>query len=333
LKDMREMRVKELLGLAAQGVVLPGDQPVDDILAQADRVRRRRRIAMAAASAAAVVAVGVGTALLPEPGHGAPATGYAAPPPAILPGTVTEAPATTGTTLSTTTGATATASPTHSAAPTGSAPTTAPATAAPRTTAPTTGARTSATGATGTTSRPPTSTSSTPGKSPAQVVAALLGGNAGDVRKETAAGTAAATSNPLSGRYAVTRNGRTGYLDVVVYDPKAVPGQTGRSVAEETAYNYCADNNTDAPNTDCATTPQGDGAVFKSWTIPAGTGTSGSQDAGARGYGASYTYPDGRGVRVTASAGTSGAETPAPEPPLGKPALSELVRETGWFTS
>lgn len=336
MKDMRDMRVKDLLRLAAQGVVPPGDAEVDDVFARADRIRRRRRIAIAAGSAAAVVAVGVGTAFLPEP-SAAPGTGYAASAPPSVPGAATEPAPSTGTTLSTTTGTTATPELTRSAAPVDSSPTASATTTAPRTTAPTSGSKSSASGtATGTTTRSPSSSATAPAKSPAQIVAALLGSGAGTVRKESSADATAGSANALSGRYLVTKDGKTGYLDVVVYDPAATPGQTGRTVAQETAYNYCADNGTDPPNTDCATTPQDDGSVLKSWTVPGGRQKSGSQDVYGKAYGASFTYPDGRGVRVTASAGISGSNPygpPMTEPPVSKTALAELVGKTGWFKS
>ncbi|WP_436786667.1 hypothetical protein [Yinghuangia sp. YIM S10712] len=343
--------MKELLGLAAQGLTVHDDpSAVDAIMARADRLRRRRRIALATCSAVAVVAVGVGTALLPQPGMGAPNTRIAASelpvPPAVpspaapertpqdrTPGTVPG----TSPTPSATTSAESAPPPAPTPTETSSAPSTA---STPATKTPTTQA----------TSRPPTtkspassapsptaadSTTNTRNPTPAQVVAGRLPPDAGTVTKDSRA-TAASQSHPLGGTYLVTKNGRTGIVQVAIHDPAVNPDQPYRTVEDELTYNHCAPDPYAPPNTDCTTQQRSDGSVVKTWTRPGNQPDSESSLVYGKGYAASVTYPDGRAVVITSLAGITGSDeygTPMDAPPLDKATVAEVARDTSWFAS
>lgn len=327
---MKDMRVRDLLGLAAQGIEVPDDPVVDDIMQKADRIRRRRRIMLAAGSAAAVVAVGVGTALLPQPGVGAPRGDIAGSAPATPPG---EPPAKSA--------------PPQSADPTGSAssvPGNRPRTssAAPSSSAATSPTRTNPTTPT---TRAPSSTASAPKtsgstttpagvKSSLDFVKAKLPAGIGTVTKQADTTTPTYTKNPLSGRYLVSKNGRMGWIDIVVYDPKVNPDQDRPTVEQVAANNYCADNGETAPNTNCASNAESEGGIFKTWRAPAGQQEPAAGHVSGPRYHALLYYPDGRGLEISAAAGVTGSDNYLPAmdaPPITAEQLTDLIGGSGWF--
>ncbi len=350
---MKDMRVKELLGIAAQEFTVTDDpDAVDAIMRRADRLRRRRRIAYAACSAVAVVAVGVGTALLPQPGLGVPHTRthnrVAATEPAVPP-VVPSAPAPEPTSGGGVPSASAVAPPTAPAAePTTSAPSPQP---GPTTSAPP--ARTTPEATTSSTRRAtsspttPTSTSASPSpptvasaadsppvRTAAEIIAGYLPPDAGTVTRQTRA--AATQSHPLAGTYLVKQNGRTGVIQVSVRDPDVNPGEAHRSVKEELAYDHCAPDRHTPANTDCTTDTRPDGSVLKTWTRPGNQRDATSSLVFGKGYAASVTYPDGRAVVVTALAGITGSAaygTPMDAPPLGRSAVAAAAGDPAWFAS
>lgn len=327
---MKDMRVRELLGLAAQGIEVPDDPAVDDIMHKADRVRRRRRIMLAAGSAAAVVAVGVGTALLPQPGLGAPRGDIAGSAPATPPGD-TSAPPT-----STTADATGSASSVPGNRPRSSEPppsSSSATTSAPRTTPPT--ASTKAPSSGGSTTR---TTGGTPpsAKSALDFVKSKLPAGVGVVTKETLDVTPSYTVNPLSGRYLVSKNGRTGWLDIEVFDPKVNPDQPRETVEQIRDHNFCADYGVVAPNTNCAQNPESEGGIFKTWRSPGNQQEPAAGHVSGPAYHALVYYPDGRGLKITAAAGVTGSDQYAPAmdaPPITAEQLTDLVGGSGWFRS
>ncbi|WP_436773564.1 hypothetical protein [Yinghuangia sp. YIM S09857] len=324
--------MRELLGLAAQGIEVPDDPVVDDIMRKADRIRRRRRIMLAAGSAAAVVAVGVGTALLPQPGVGAPRGDIAGSAPATPPGTepATSAPPPTAEpTGSATSSAPGNRPRPSSPAPPSSSAATSPtrtATTTPTTRAPSTSAPTKSSGG-------PTM-SAAAGKGALEFVKSKLPSGIGTVTKEADTATPSYTRNPLSGRYLVTKNGRMGWIDITVYDPKVNPDQPRQTVEQVAAHNYCADNGVTAPNTNCASNGETDGGIFKTWRGPGNQQEPGAGHVSGPSYHALLYYPDGRGLEITAAAGVTGSDAYPPAmdaPPITAAQLTELIGGSGWF--
>ncbi|UGQ14358.1 hypothetical protein LO772_12665 [Yinghuangia sp. ASG 101] len=350
---MKDMRVKELLGIAAQGFTAPDDpDAVDAIIARADRLRRRRRIAYAACSAVAVVAVGVGTALLPQPGLGAPNTRTnnriaASEPPAPPVAPPPSPEDTAGAGAPSTTAAPAPTAPSAEATTGAPPPTPDPVTSAPSATTTIEATKSPTTRATSSTPPPkstnsaaaspavPTAAGNAATRTAAEVVAGYLPSDAGTVTKDArAAGTS--RSHPLSGTYLVAKNGRTGIIQVAVHDPAVNPGDPFRTVEDELTYNHCAPDPYAPANTDCTTDKRADGSVLKTWTRPGDQPDSESSLVYGKGYSASVTYPDGRAVVITALAGITGSDTygkPMDAPPLGKSAVAEVARDTAWFAS
>lgn len=349
---MKDMRVKELLGIAARGLTVHDDpDAVDAIIARADRVRRRRRIAYAACSAVAVVAVGVGTALLPQPGLGAPndrtnnrIAASEPPAPPVSPPRATPEGTSGGGSPSAATAAppapppeATTAAPSSEPAPATSAPP-APATSAAKAPA---GQATSSPpkpqGTSSATSSPSAAAAagSASARTAAEVVAGRLPSGIGTLTKDKrVAGTS--RSHPLSGTYLVAKDGRTGIIEVAVHDPAVNPGDPYRTVADELTYNHCASDPYAPANTDCVTEKRSDGSVMKTWTRPGNQPDSESSLVYGKGYAASVTYPDGRAVVITALAGITGSDaygTPMDAPPLGRSAVAEVARDTAWFAS
>ncbi|MEU8137475.1 hypothetical protein [Streptodolium elevatio] len=322
--------MRDLLGLAAQGIEVPDDPVVDDIMHKADRIRRRRRIMLAAGSAAAVVAVGVGTALLPQPGVGAPRGDVAGSAPATPPGETpaTSAPPPTADPTGSATSVPGNRPRTSSAAPSSSAATspTRTATTTPPTTKPPSSTGGSATRTTG-------GATAAGGKSPLDFVKGKLPAGIGTVTKKADTGTPSYTRNPLSGRYLVTKNGRMGWIDITVYDPKVNPDQSRETVEQVAAHDYCADTGTAPSNTNCASNGEGEGGIFKTWRSPSGRQEAAGHVSGPV-YHALLYYPDGRGLEISAAAGITGADGYLPAmdtPPITAEQLTDLIGGAGWF--
>ncbi|MDI2128066.1 hypothetical protein [Yinghuangia seranimata] len=322
--DPQDVLAKQLLKLAAEGFVPPGDTGADDIMARAGAIRRRRRYAMAASSIAAVLAIGFGAGLLPKLNQAAP-QGNSQPQ-----STTAAAPAPH-----------ATGSPAPLVEPGGgevsasTGPTASPADGPDeeRTTQPGGAGISKQTKSSGTPTRSsPPATASTPpaAKDPVAFIAALLPSDTGTLRRQTPAKT---PTNPLNGRYFVTKDGKTGYLDVAVVDIAVNRDDWHSTVDDERAHNYCESTGTTPPNTDCTTETLSSGAVFKTWTLP-GDQQSGGAAGSAAGFAASLTFANGNQVVLYAVNGLTGPDAPGPamsKPPLTKSALNDLAKSPAWF--
>lgn len=337
---MKDMDVKELLALAAGGLVVPGDPVVDDILERAARVRRRRRLAVAACSAAAVVAVGVGTAFLPQPGAGASNPNRAATAPPTAPSGTPE-PSPPGSADPTTPDpggmavgglpTTGTTAPSPSAARTSTASTSQSAGSSPRTSAPSTKSSTTGSSSPRTsTSGASTGTATAPADAALAKVKSMLPAGIGDIRRKPETGDA--PPNPLSGRYLISKDGRMGYVSMEVFDPKVNPGQPRMTVAEARVYDNCGDIGEGPRATDCRQYDLPGGGLLKTWRSPGNRGQH-PQPQGPR-YLAEIWHADGRGMFMQVSAGfdnTPGYLPAMEQPPFSAEQLEALVRNLGWY--
>lgn len=296
---------------------------VDAVLRHAGRIRRRRRFALVGGSAVAVAAVALGTALMPRADGSASALGD---PPARS------------------------ATPPASAAPSASASGGAPTPSASPSAAPENGVhgtgddpeptRTSfrPTGTPKTAGPPPSKTPSSPGVSsatgPAAFVTSLLPSGTGAVRRESDGASPSYTPNPLSGRYLLTKNGKTAYLQITVVDMKVNGNQPRPTMEQERATNHCEDFGTVAPNTDCAKETLPDGSLLSTFSAPGNQQEPGSDHVSGPGYDAWIIYPNGNQVEIYASSGITGPGGLGPrydQPPLTKDELASLVKSGAWF--
>ncbi|MCF2529931.1 hypothetical protein [Yinghuangia soli] len=322
-----EMRVKELLGLAARGVALPADPGVDDILQQADRVRRRRRIAVAVASAAAMVAVGVGTARLPASGSAAPHDSAATAP------WTDPAPPETGD-PGPTAGLTGSdpsqyADGAPSVGSTSTAPTSGPNVSRGTSSGTPKPSGTPSTSKTGTATKP---SAPPPAKTALDTVKALLPTGIGEITKkvEEPDGPAA---HPLTGRYLVTKNGKMGFVDIYVKDPKVNPDAATMTLAEMRAYDHC-DNSEGPRATDCRISDLPAGGLFKSWTQAGTRDTPNTTTKRGPSFSVLVAYADGRSIQMRSDAGFDNVPGYLPgmaQPPLTAEQLAQTASDLRWF--
>ncbi|MGW1991821.1 hypothetical protein [Embleya sp. NPDC001921] len=304
---------------------LPGAAGVDEVFREAARIRRRRRRVLASVgTGAAVVAVIGGGTLLPPPADSAGPRGMATN--AGASASAHRTPLRNGSDPADgSPGPLDSREASLSPSPVGTDGTPLPATSLPQST------------------RPPTTASSDaeatfgggPGTPGAEaLVATFLRPEVGAVRKEAFTNTPLYTPNPLSGRYLVSRDGRTGWLDVTVYDPKVNADQRPPTIADEWAHDWCADLGVVAPNTECVNDTLSDGSLLKTWTSPPNQQEPGAGHRSTGGFGASVTRADGRSIEIRVTAGIVGGTTygpPLAAPPLDQAELSRAVKDSAWF--
>ncbi|WP_331767267.1 hypothetical protein [Embleya sp. NBC_00896] len=310
---MRDLLGHAVLGLGPPGTT--GSLNVDEVFRQAARVRQRRRAMAVGAAAVAVAAVVGGTAALPS------VLGSSSPQ-GVTAGSTSSTGATgstdatmspTGSALATTQSAAgATSSETDDRLVSSSAP--------PRTTAPSS-------------SIPPSGAGETTREAEA-LVASFVQPSVGIVRKDSQANTPLYGTNPLSGRYLVSKDGRTGYVDITVYDPKVNADPSAPTIAGERVHNWCQDYGKVAPNTDCADETPSEGVLVKTWTSPANQQEPDAAYRATGGYGASMTRADGRSIVISVTAGVVNSQSygpPLAAPPLDRSGLSGAIRSPAWF--
>ncbi|MCF2526479.1 hypothetical protein [Yinghuangia soli] len=294
--DMRNLLAQALPDLDPPGTAA-GTEP-DAVFTRVDVLRRRRRRAAAVAAGAAAAAVVAAAALVPT-WTGGPDSHAAGPLP----------------TLSATTGP-ATGTPSAD-------PTTSPATGR-ATSAPSTAPASSA-------SRP--NTPATP-MSAEDLVASFLPPDTGTVREQKFSNTPSYTVNPYSGRFLIAKDGRMGYIDVVVIDPKVNPDQPNLSLAKARAWNYCEADGVGPDNYDCKSEDLADGGIAKTWTAPPNGQEPGSPHTNTGGYSIAVTYADGRYVSIYVTRGlfnAKGYDPPLPAHPLTESGLKTMGMSTAWF--
>lgn len=330
-QDSDDMHARRLLGMAGDSLPIPygsaSAAQVDAVLRHAGRIRRRRRFALVGGSAVAVAAVALGTALMPRADGSSSALGDPPASSASPSASASAAPSATVRTGTPSPSASASGLPQSGVHGTGDDPE--PPRTSARPTAPSKAASPPPSRSTTTTGTPATT-------GPAALVTSLLPPGTGTVRREADRVTPSYTPNPLSGRYLLTKNGKTAYLDITVVDMKVNANQQRPTMAQERATNHCEDFGVVAPNTDCAHQTLSDGSLLSTYSAPGNQQEPGSDHVSGPGYDAWIIYPNGNQVEIYASSGITGPGGLGPrydQPPLTKDQLASLVKSGAWFRS